>query len=222
MRLKLPFILLFFLIALPLQAENKNDIEIKINTKDIPGARAKMTALIHAPSDKTWLAVLDFNNQAGKYPRLKRSFCIQAADTKEAQKQGLRNGFTVWKQYSSRACDPYAERKTGKKWSIYIFQEFDYPFPISDRWVIAKMNADESGMGQGVFRQRGILVYGHQKVYEVSFVLKPHPKSPKETFFEMDVWIDPGGVIMDWMVKEAAEYIAPRYMEILEQEARKR
>ncbi len=212
----LPLVLLWGFSASAKDKPNPNDVAIQIQTKGISGARATMTAWIHTSPEATWQTLIDFNDQGKKYPRLERSFCLQAADAKDVKRQKLRNGFTVEKNYKKNRCDPHELRTEGKKWQLHLFQEFDYPFPLANRWIVAEVNLDETKKRQNRYHMSGRLLYGHQKIYEVDLFVKPHPKNKGETFFEMRVWIDPGGIIMDWMLKEATEYVAPKYMEVLE------
>jgi len=208
----------FLLIPLnPALADYKpKEFSIETSAKGFPGAKANIKARLNVPPEEVWITILDVNNHDKYYPRMKRSFCISSQDAQEAKRIKLLNGATVNKRYKEKRCDPYASRKRGETWTYFYFQEIDYPFPLADRWIISEVINDESKAALGIFHQKGQLLYGRQDIYEFELTFKPHPKNPKETQFEMYLWTDPGGFIADWMIKEAAEYIAPKYLEVME------
>lgn len=207
----------------PLQAGGKyvpKDFSIEFKTKGFPGAKAHMSARLDAPVEAVWEAILDTNKHAKLYPRMKRSFCITEEHVLASKQDGLRNGATVKHRYAKKKCDPHVMRKPGEVWSYHIFQEFDYPFPVSDRWIMAETINDESNFKKGVASQKGLLIYGRQKIYEFELTVESHPKYPGQTRLGLFIWTDPGGFIADWMIREATEIVAPKFMEVLEQQGR--
>lgn len=198
------------------------EFQISIVTKGFPGGKANLSTRLQAPPDMVWAAILDANKHANVYPRIARSFCMNEANTLDAKKKGLRNGATVSRLYKKQKCNPPDMEQAGNVWDYYLFQEIDYPFPLSDRWMITKAENDETESAKGIYKQQGKLIYGRQDIYEFALEARPHPKYPNQTYFTMYIWSDPGGFLPDWMVKKATEYIAPRFMEILEREAQKR
>ena len=148
---------------------------------------------------------------------------MSAEDIQEAKKKGLRNGATVERRYKKKRCEPLNMRQPGMLWTYHLFQEFDYPFPLSNRLTMTKAVNDESQLKtQGIIKQKGALIYGTQDVYEFALTLTRHPQFPEQSKLDLFVWSDPGGIIAGWMVEEATKYIAPKYIEIMEQEAQKR
>ncbi len=220
---KFTLILLFLSFSIISQSDayEPKDFEMEIQTKGIQGAKAKLTARLDAPVEAVWNAILDSNNHAGKYPRLKRSFCMSESDVAESKKKGLRNGNTVDRHYRKKKCQPAEMRQKGQVWNYHIYQEFDYPFPLADRWIMAKAHNDESGLKKKRVRQKGELIYGRQDIYEFELSLSPAPKHPNQTILEMTVWTDPGGLIADWMIEQATKYVAPDWMEALEREGQR-
>jgi hypothetical protein len=199
------------------------ETKVRMVTKDIDGARAYLTARIHAPQEAVWQAFTDFNNHAEKYPQLDGSFCVQAIHTQEIIKKKLLNASTVKKEYRSKRCDPLQIRQKDKKWAMHVYQQFDYPFPLADRWFIGNIHFDETGAkAKGEFKMKGELIYGRQKIYQVSFTFKPHPKNPQHTLVNGDLWMDPGGIIMGWMIRAASDVIIPEYIRKLNHESRLR
>jgi hypothetical protein len=198
------------------------DFKIEIETKGFEGAKANLTARLDAPMDAVWRAVLDSNNLADKYPRINRSFCMSKEDAQESKKDGLRNGATVERRYKKRMCEPAQMRQIGEVWTYCIFQEFDYPFPLADRWIIATATNNEKDLKKGMVAQTGKLIYGRQDIFEFRLALSKYPQYPNQTKLDIYVWSDPGGIIADWMVKKATETIAPKFVEILEREGRLR
>jgi hypothetical protein len=198
------------------------EFEIEIETEGVPGGKANLSVRLQAPPDQIWATILDANNHADTYPRLKRSFCISEENVIDAKKKGLRNGATVERRYKKEMCNPQDMSQPGKEWDYHLFQEIDYPFPLTDRWMLTKVVNDETESKKGIYKQKGELIYGRQDVYEFALEAHPHPKYPDQTYFTMFIWSDPGGFIADWMIKEATKYIAPRFMEILDRESQKR
>jgi hypothetical protein len=221
----LQLIILFTLLSFPIISHAYDyvpkDFEMDVDTKGFDGAKANVSARLDAPLLAVWSAVLDTNNHGGKYPRMKRSFCMSEEDVRESKKKGLRNGATVERKYKKKMCEPSKMRREGEIWTYYIFQEFDYPFPLTDRWVMAEGVNDETELNEGRVSQTGRLIYGRQDIFEFKLALSSHPKYPEQTRLDLYIWSDPGGIIAGWMVKEATKYVAPRFMEILEHEGRK-
>ncbi len=197
------------------------DFSIEVKTKGFPGARANVTARLDAPVEAIWKAVLDANTHGGKYPRMVASFCMSEADVMQAKKDGLRNGRTVQRRYAGKKCKPIEARAEGKQWDYHVYQQFDYPFPLSDRWIMAKAMNDETKLAQGKVTQTGKLIFGRQPTYEFKLTLSKAPGHPKQTKLDLYIWTDPGGIIADWMIKEATKYVAPKFMQVLEREGKK-
>ena len=187
------------------------EFQITIETKGFPGGKANLSSRIQAPPDMVWAAILDANHHADVYPRITRSFCMTEASVTDTQKKGLRNGATVDRLYKKGKCNPPDMRKAGEVWSYSLFQEIDYPFPLSDRWMITNAENDETQSAQGIFKQKGQLIYGRQDIYEFSLEASPHPKYPGQTYFKMYIWSDPGGFIPDWMIKQATKFIVSNH-----------
>lgn len=196
------------------------DFSITVKTQGFPGAKAYIVARLDAPVEGVWQAILDSNNHAGVYPRMKRSFCLEKEHVEESKQDKLRNGATIERRYHKKRCEPSAMRKRGSIWLYHLFQELDYPFPLSDRWMMMETSNDETGIHKGTYKQHGKLLYGRQEIYEFSLIAQSHPKYANQTQLTVHIWTDPGGIIMDWMVKEAAEIIAPKYIEITEKKGR--
>ncbi len=212
------------IMALPNLSQAKyqpKDYAIKAETQGFPGAKATMQARIAASPEAVWRAIIDANNHAGKYPKIKRSYCVPESVAVGAKKKRLSNGATVDRLYKKDKCVASTLRQEGQKWGMHLFQELDYPFPLSDRWMITTITNDETQKGQKKYTQTGKLYYGRQDIYEFTIKVSPHPKNPSHAKFDFFVWTDPGGLIMDWMIEQATKYIAPEFMRVLEVESKK-
>ncbi len=197
------------------------DYSITAETKGFPGAKANMTARIAAAPELVWQATLNSNTHAGKYPKIKQSFCVTDEQAQDAKAKKLRNGATVLRLYGKAKCNAPDLREVGKAWDYNLYQLLDYPFPLADRWMITKTHNDETRKGQQIYEQTGKLIYGRQDIYEFTIKISPHPNNKKHSKFDFYVWTDPGGFIADWMIQEATKYIAPEFMRVLEIEAQK-
>ncbi len=198
------------------------DFKVTTIAKGVPGVQANITARFDIPIEYVFQEILDVNSHAAGYPNIKRSFCISEENALIAKQKKLRNGATVKRLFYKKRCHPNELRIPGETWHYYWYQEFDYPFPLSDRWVISKVTVTEELGKKKRFELKGDLVYGRQSVYEFRLVLRPYSKIAHHTKTDLFVWTDPGGIIPDVLLVKGTRGGAHHYMKAFEKGSRRR
>ncbi len=220
--MKLKLLIIFFLgmaIPAPLLA-NPPEFKVHATTKEVRGVQVFMSARFRTPLKWAIEETLDVESHVGRYPSMKRSFCLTEEQVDLAKRKGLRNAVTIKRLFYKERCNPRELREPGKTWHFYWFQEIDYPFPLTNRWVISHVTVRE--MGKKKFELTSHLVYGRQSIYELRLKFAPHKEQPGQTYVEFFVWTDPGGFIPDILLKGAAKDASRRYMRAMEKGSRAR
>jgi len=198
------------------------EYQATITADGFPGVKTDIHARFRAPLEEVITEILDIESHVGRYPKMERSFCLTEEQAQQAKKLGLRNAATVQRLFYKHRCHPLNERKPGQDWSFYWFQEFDYPFPLTNRWVISRVCVQEDNNPEKRFELDSHLVYGRQDIYNFRLRLRSYPKIANQTQAELFVWTDPGGFIPDSLLKKATKGASKQYMRVMERGSRNR
>lgn len=83
-------------------------------------------------------------------------------------------------------------RQVGGTWTSYVFQRFNLPWPLADRWLVMKVKNDETRAASGYYRYDYKFTAGNFKELKGYWELVPIPGKPGWTEFRGQYESDPG------------------------------
>lgn len=96
-------------------------------------------------------------------------------------------------------------RKKGEKWTDYVYQNFNFPWPLSDRWTILKVEIDETQAALGKYRFQYTLMAGNFKRLEGWWELIPIADKPGWTEWRGRYESDVGVALPKFVTKKGAK-----------------
>lgn len=122
---------------------------------------------------------------------------FQKADALQPQKSE-----DVIKSISGNQIASDHNRIPRKNWTNYAFFEFNFPWPLSDRWALQKIRIDETNYHQGEYKYKYQTIHGNMKVLKGEWKLKPlkDKKGWVEWYGEYET--DPGVSAPKFMLKK--------------------
>lgn len=93
-------------------------------------------------------------------------------------------------------------RQKRQKWTDYVFYEFNFPWPLSDRWAVQKVRVDETNHEKGKFRYEYKMYLGNFKTLEGRWELLPVPGRPGWTEFRGRYESDPGIAVPHFLTRQ--------------------
>lgn len=96
-------------------------------------------------------------------------------------------------------------RKAGAKWTRYEYVNFNFPWPLSNRWSVQKVEIDESQASQGRYRYDYLMYVGNFEVLKGYWELVPVADKPGWTEFRGSYVSDPGIPLPKFVTKTATK-----------------
>lgn len=96
-------------------------------------------------------------------------------------------------------------RQKDQNWTDYIFFEFNFPWPLADRWSVKKYRFDETNHNKGEYKADYKMYLGNFKKLEGGWRLRPAPGKPGWTEFYGDYYSDAGLSVPKFLVKKGVK-----------------
>jgi hypothetical protein len=96
-------------------------------------------------------------------------------------------------------------RNAGGRWTRYEYLNFNFPWPLSNRWTVQKADIDESGAAKGHYRYVYKMHVGNFKALDGFWELVPVAGKPGWTEFRGSYKSDAGVALPKFVTKSAAK-----------------
>ncbi len=157
----------------------------------------RVTGVIDAPPAQVWAALSDYNHQAEYMPRLKVSFMLKPEVLdRVAGIPKLKDAVPILRDFiqDSLISD-----------TVYEYDYFDFPFPVSDRRCIVRSVLDPVS-----FTSHYVQVVGDIKVNDGSWQLLQWNGRTLAIYTSR---ADIGTIIPDFLIKLATRHVLPEVIE---------
>jgi len=112
---------------------------------------------------------------------------------------------------------PY--QSPGKKGVVYFYSLLDFPWPISNRWYIIKINRDETRAAENIYFDSWDLEIGNLKMNQGFWLLEPFGEGCTKTTYQL--LIDPGGRIPKFFIDIGTKVTMPDVIRAVREQAHK-
>lgn len=96
-------------------------------------------------------------------------------------------------------------RQKGQNWTDYVFFEFNFPWPLQNRWVIQKVRLDETNASKGEYKYEYKMQLGNVKTLEGYWKLLPVEGKTGWTEFRGHYESDPGISVPRFVLKKGVK-----------------
>ena len=169
---------------------------------------AEVCGVIDIPIEVVWKFISDYNNIPKYAPRLKVVYAVEECVAKElaannSTERSILESFS--KKYKLKSC---------LNDTVYLFNVFDMPFPVDDRWCLMEIYRDSSK-----YRICRKLITGNMQYTEGMWELKNYNGS-KQTLATFSIQTDLGFPLPDFLINLGLEKMLPDIIERLRQETK--
>lgn len=181
------------------------------------GVWGEMEGVIQAPPKVVWRLFI----QANEWPKYKLPQMIDSRAVSEEiadSAVGLKKVEDFYKLLGDRTFDATQNQKSGTVWTNQVFQYYDLPWPVSNRWMVLQNKHDETEGSKGLYRCTWRSTAGNVKTLTGEFRLEPFEGDPNKTLMFYRVETDPGHVpkfLLKWGVKKSL----PAAMRVIRRES---
>lgn len=205
--------LIFFLWLVPLLADPSQEAipphfqkleDWKILTDSSigkgPQFKASAEGLIRADPEKVWEVLIDLNNWKSIFPHLPVSSEVPP-ETVAQIKQLVQTCpipavvLEAWRVRLDKAKEengPWWKRHLGKVWDSYLFEIYNFPWPVTNRWAVNHFTMDERARDQKRYRMDWELLIGTFRVNHGFYELEPYSRNRSLSHLSITFVNDPG------------------------------
>lgn len=183
---------------------------------------AHMFGVVDARPERVWSTLTDINAW-GRYglPGLHESRLIPDDRLEELGRFAHKPSYKARDYVRQTIPIEALPRSRGKTWEAHAFQYYDFPWPVSDRWVLLKVSHDETRHRSGELVARWVMLYGNVKSVTGYFRLTPFKKDPERTLVSYHVGSDAGIPVPRFLVRYGTNRLLPKVVHALRREAKK-
>lgn len=183
---------------------------------------AHMFGVVDAAPQRVWTILTDINQWSGYgIPGLHASRVIPNDRIVDlvvfADRPSYRARSFVKKEIPLTPLD----RRPGKIWRANAFQYYDFPWPVSDRWVLLKVTHDERRSEAFEFTARWLMLTGNVKSGSGYFHITPFQDDPSRSLVSYRIDSDAGIPVPRFLVRYGTNRVLPRIIHALRREAQK-
>ena len=209
--LRCSFRLLLIIIFLSGNASlghTQNDIDARLKegeiiacTEDVEGTRVKkgtVTGVINVPPETVWQVITDNNNFKKFMPQTLDSLIVPKETVAKMLKKNPKKRLQIERLLNNKISNPLSYQSPGEKRVVYFYSLLDFPWPISNRWYIIKINRDETRAAEHIYFDSWNLEIGNLKMNQGFWLLEPFGEGYTKTTYQL--LIDPGGHIPKFFI----------------------
>lgn len=168
--------------------------------------RGRVIGIVDAPPNIVWKVIGDNNNFKNFMPHTLESIVVDKDLMPIILEKKPKNEREV-EEIVGLAVDPKIYHVKGGKYSVYFYTLLDFPWPISNKWYILKIDRDETRSTQGIYISSWDMVIGNLRTNKGSWFLEPY--SEGRTKVTYNLLTDPGGKIPDFFINMGTEVTMP-------------
>lgn len=155
----------------------------------------------HPPS-KVWEVLIDTNNWKKIHQEYTDSGTMSSNQYALADTQNPANVKDFLALVGPINLPSQAGRVKNGTWTSYVYQNFNLPWPLSDRWVVMKVKNDEDNAAKGEYRYEYKMDVGNFKELKGYWELLPVPDHPNWTEYRGEYRADPGISVPHFLAKK--------------------
>jgi len=226
------FHLLFITLCLSgftVSGHTQNDIDARLKdgeiiaySEDVEGTRIKkgtVTGVINVPPETVWQVITDNNNFEKFMPQTLDSMIVTKEKVAEISKKNPKNPSQIKRLLNKKIPPPLPYRSPGKKYTVYFYSLLDFPWPISNRWYIIKINRDETLEAEHIYRDSWDLEIGNLKTNKGFWFIEPFGECGTKATYQL--LIDPGGHIPKFFIGIGTSVTMPNIIRAVRKQAYK-
>lgn len=153
--------------------------------------------------DKVFAVLTDTNSFKSKMSNYKDSRTLTSTLFKTIVDAKPETPEAVIKLIGANQISSTHNRQKGQNWTDYMFLQFNFPWPLTDRWLVQKASVDETNAAKGEYKFSYKMDVGNFQTLFGSWQLKPVEKHPGWTEFYGEYESDAGVSVPKFVTKKA-------------------
>ena len=225
---RLLFIILF-LSGFAASGLTQKDVDARLkegkiiaHSEDVTGMRVKkgiVTGVINAPPEVVWQVITDNSNFKKFMPRTIESVIITKENVAKILKINPKRPSQIKKLLNIKVPCPVQYRSIGEKKVVYFYSLLDFPWPVSNRWYIIKINRDETRVKEHIYVDSWNLEIGNLKTNQGFWQVEPFGEGDTKATYQL--LIDPGGHIPKFFIDMGTRTTMPDVIRAVREQAYK-
>ena len=194
--------------------------EIIACSEDVEGTRVKkgtVTGVINVPPETVWQVITDNNNFKKFMPQTLDSLIVTKEKVAKILKKNPKKRSQIEKLLNKQVPHSLPPQPPGKKRVVYFYSLLDFPWPISNRWYIIKINRDETRAAEHIYFDSWNLEIGNLKMNQGFWLLEPFGESCTKATYQL--LIDPGGHIPKFFIDIGTKVTMPNVIRAVREQA---
>lgn len=215
----------FYPEALETLKDGKGWVETTFKSESKTAARNVFRIWFPYPAEQVWLVLIDVNayKEQDDYSDSRTLDRHQFSMVEQKRPDSVKGFYEL---IGEQSFPSHHGRSKGGEWTSYVFQRFNLPWPLKDRWNVMRVRNDETNAHQARYRYEYKTVAGNFKELKGSWELLPVPEKPGWTEWRGDYRADPGiqypQFLAKTVFKSSIRRAARHYMEMLDKKGVKR
>ena len=195
--------------ASALETKGRREIDVRVNYARNQTSAIEASYMIEASPQIAWAVIHDQEGMSEYVPRILYSRYI----SQKAAEQIIAS-----KALSFEHVLEIVKEDPNTKERLYVLQQFNFPWPLSNRWVLMKF-AEESRPTKGIFSRSYQMVAGNLKTAEGGWHVQPDDDNPNYSRVLYRNLSDPGFQIPAFIGKPASRKTTREILEAVRNRA---
>jgi len=222
-------LIILFISGFAALGHAENDIDARLKkgeiiaySEDVEGTRVKkgtVTGVINVPPETVWRVIIDNNNFKKFMPRTLESLIISKEKVVKMLKKNPKKLKEINKLLNETHSLPGQYRFPIEKGVVYFYSLLDFPWPITNRWYIIKINRDETRAAENIYFDSWELEIGNLKTNQGHWLVEPFGKGCTKATYQ--ILIDPGGRIPKFFIDIGTKKTMPDVIRAVREQAYK-
>jgi hypothetical protein len=155
------------------------------------------------PADKLWEILTDTNLWKEIHSEYTDSRSLRRAEYDKLGQLKPKSVKEFYEIVGENIFPSDLNRIRGGMWTSYVFQRFNLPWPLADRWLAMRVKNDESKRGQGFYRYEYKMNSGNFRELKGYWELVPIRGKKGWTEFRGEYKSDPGVAVPHFLTRSA-------------------
>ena len=182
--------------------------------------KGQILGLSFSPPQKVWQSFINGNkwNRRNIAKGIIESRIVSKEEAQKIAALDLKGNNDVYPIIGREKIPPDKHRRPHDKWETYWYFYFDFPWPVSDRWMVIVAKADETKSGSPTYRMDFDRVGGNIKFIKGFCEVKAFENDPKTTYFNYEATVDPGIHLPKIFIKWGVTRVLPAVLQAMRRE----
>lgn len=179
--------------------------------------RSRVIGVIDASPHIVWEVITDNNHFKDFMPNTLESLVVDTNLIPIIRKRRPGKACQV-EEIIGKAVDPNIYRVKGGKYFVYFYSLLDFPWPISNKWYIIKIDRDETRATEGIYRSSWEMAAGNLRTNQGYWLLEPYSKQRTKATYSL--LTDPGGYVPDSLINIGTTVTMPDIIQAVRRRAK--